>query len=368
MLDIDVAKASLDKAKIALMSRKDSAFFTTACFSLKHKWDREIPTAATNGLEIRFNPEFFLKLDVEERVFLLLHETMHVCYLHMDRLKDRDPMRWNIAADHVINLQLLDRGFKMPKGGLADRQYRNMSTEQVYKALPEAPDCPDDYEGDLEECPTPSDELQEQVKEILVRAATQSKQANDAIGTIPGELEIYLDQLLKPKLPWNRILQRYLHSLCKADYSFRKPNKRFFPEHYLPSLFSERLMDIEVAVDISGSVTPHEFRTFVSEVASIFRMMQPEKITLIQFDTEIKSVTETKNIKELLDIQFKGRGGTLISPVLERANEVKPQLQLIFTDGRFKFKGDTTKVNTLWLIHNNSEFKAPFGKVIHYTI
>ena len=51
---------ALNKAKIALMRKTDSVFFTTVCFSLKHKWDDSIPTAATNGKEILFNTKFFL--------------------------------------------------------------------------------------------------------------------------------------------------------------------------------------------------------------------------------------------------------------------------------------------------------------------
>lgn len=366
-MTLEAAKKALDKAKLALMSTPDTVFFITLCFSLKHKWDETIPTACTNGTEVRYNPGFFLGLKPEERVFLILHETLHVAYLHMLRLAARNAKKWNIAADFVINLQLVERGFKMPKGGLLDYQYAGMSTEQVYDKLPDR-DLPEDFDIDLEEYSAEASELEEQVKDILVRAAIQSKQAGDAIGTIPGELELYINNLLNPKLPWNRILQKYLSSLNKSDYTFRKPNRRFFPKHHLPSLFNEKLMDLEVAVDISGSVSDYEFKTFVSEVASIFKMMKPDRITLVQFDTEIHSVNKLKSLNELLQVQFKGRGGTDIRPIIERANALKPKLLLVFSDGGFRFFDETTSVNTLWLIHNHPDFKAPFGKVIHYAI
>ena len=61
-MDMKLAQKALDKAKVALMSKPDSVFFTTVCFSLKHVWDDSIPTAQTNGLEIRYNPEFFMQL------------------------------------------------------------------------------------------------------------------------------------------------------------------------------------------------------------------------------------------------------------------------------------------------------------------
>lgn len=357
---------ALNKAKINLMSRPDSAFFTTVCFSLKHIWDDTISTACTNGKEIRFSPKFFMSLNVEEQVFLLLHESMHVAYLHMDRLQERDPQKWNEAADHGINLQLIERGFQMPKMGLADPKYRGMSTEEVYKLLPEKDRSKQDQ--DLKPFEGDSEALQEAVQEILVRASVQSKMQGDKAGTIPGDIQLFLDNLFAPKLPWNRILQKYLNTFNKADYSYKKPNRRFFPQYFLPSLHSQKLMDIAIAVDISGSVSDNEFKTFVSEIHSMLRMMRPNKMNLIQFDTEIHSNEVIRSTNDLAKVKFKGRGGTDIRPVLEWANEAKPQLLLVFTDGDFRFFGSSTAVKTIWLIHNNKEFNSSFGKTIHYEI
>ena len=366
--NIPAHHAALNKAKIQLMARPDSAFFTTLCFSLKHVWDEEIPTACTDGREIRFSPKFFMSLAVEEQVFLLLHESMHVAYLHMARLGDREHRRWNHAADYVINQQLVDRGFKMPKQGLLDPQYANKSTEEVYDLLPVnlSKDCWDDLKAGP---PADDEQLTQDVQDILIRASIQSKMANDKPGTIPGDIQVYLDKLLDPKLPWNRILQKYLNGFCKNDYSFKKPNRRFFPEYHLPSLYGEKLMDLTIAVDISGSVSDHDFKVFVSEVHSIFRMMKPEKITLLQFDTKLQHIDEIRSIQELLKLKFTGRGGTLIEPVMEHVRAKRPQLLLVFSDGEFTLPTDKPKnTEVLWVIHNNTKFKPSFGKVIHYHI
>lgn len=357
---------ALDKAKIQLMTKPDSTFFTTVCFSLKHVWDTHIPTACTNGKEIRMNPSFFMGLAPEERVFLLLHESMHVAYLHMDRLMDRDAKRWNIAADHVINLMLLERKFKMPKNGLADPQYTGMGTEEVYKLLPDCKHVKVDM--DIVESEETNESLQQSVQDILVRAQTQARMQNDSAGSVPGDIQIFLNKLLKPKLPWGRILKRYLQSLAKADYSYKKFNRRFFPTNLLPSLYSHALMDIAIAVDTSGSVSPEDFTQFVSEINTIFKMMQPKKISLVQFDTEIKGVDEVRSVADLSKVIFTGQGGTNIDPVFDWANTNKPQLLMIFTDGFFRFSSKNTRIETLWLIHNNLKFSASTGKVIHYTI
>jgi predicted metal-dependent peptidase len=98
--------------------------------------------------------------------------------------------------------------------------------------------------------------------------------------------------------------------------------------------------------------------------------MKPNKISLLQFDTQIKNVSVLKSVNDLRNVRFEGRGGTLIEPVLNWAVINKPQLLLIFTDGEFYFNDDDPiiKSKVIWLIHNNKRFKAPFGKVIHYEI
>lgn len=356
---------ALNKAKIRLMSTPDSAFFTTVCFSLKHVWDDQIPTAATDGRTIRFNPQFFLSLTTDEQVFLLLHEAMHVAYQHINRKMGRDHSKWNVAGDLVINQHLVDRGFKMPSTGLLDPQYREMSTEQVYAALPDNLPCP---MPDLLDSLGDPEALTREIEDILVRAQLQAKMENDKPGSIPGEIQVFLNGLLEPKLPWYRILQKYLHTFNKNDYSFKKFNRRYFPRFILPGLRSDALMKIAIAVDTSGSVSDNEFKVFMSEVHAILRMMKPESIDLIHFDTQIRSVDSVKSIKELSQVKFTGRGGTRIEPVLFWVNENKPQLTLIFTDGCFSFHGMDTRMDIVWLIHNNPQFDASFGKVIHYDI
>ena len=367
---------ALSKAKIALMSRHDSAFFTTLCFSLIHEFSELVPPAATNGKRVLYTPEFFMSLSHEERVFLMLHEAMHCAYLHMERGHGMCPDVFNVAADHVINLQLIERGFKMPECGIANEDYKGLSTEEVYHIIMtenggQGGGGVPGFGSDLQspESQAAAEQLKQDVQDILCRAAMQSKMSGDKPGTIPGEIELFLDKLLNPKLPWQRILQKFLNSFSKTDYSFRRPNRRFFPDHYMPSMYGESLIDFAAFADISGSVTDHEFHVQLSEVAGVMRMMKPKKIMFGQFDTEIKQVDKIESLADLRHIEFHGRGGTCIEPVLEWANENKPQLLMIFTDGYFNWPAElTTKVPVIWLIYNNPEFTAPYGKVIHYEI
>ncbi|WP_225784504.1 VWA-like domain-containing protein [Xenophilus sp. Marseille-Q4582] len=361
---------ALSKAKIALMQKPDSVFFATVCFSLAHEFDTGIPTAATNGAKVRYNPEFFMQLNADERLFLVLHETLHVAYLHMGRRNGRDPYAWNAACDYVINLMLVDRGFKMPKDGLLDEKYRGMSAEQVYNSFPKDEDF-SDVMNDLEESADlgAAKEVEEKVTQIVMRAAMQSAMMGDKPGTIPGDIQVMLNNLVDPKLPWQMILRKYLQKYAKSDYTLRKPRRRYLPKLFLPGLLNEAMVDFSVAVDCSGSVSDAEFTHMVSEVNSAMRVLKPGKITMVPFDTVIREVTPIKNLTELRKCSFTGRGGTNITPVLDWAIQEKPQLLLIFTDGYFNMpRNIRPRSDVIWLIHNNKNFTAPFGKVIHYQL
>ena len=76
---------ALARAKIGIMEKPDTMFFSTLCSSLETVFTEDYDTAATNGVKLLINPTFFSKLTLPERVFLLAHETLHVAYLHTIR-------------------------------------------------------------------------------------------------------------------------------------------------------------------------------------------------------------------------------------------------------------------------------------------
>lgn len=363
---------ALNKAKIALMAKPDVTFYTTVLFSFRQIWDDSIPTLATNGKCVKINPQFFMGLDPELRVSGLVHEAMHPAYMHVgkDRMGDRDPELWNCAGDYIINGQLKRRGFKIGENWLYDAKYDDpkWTTEMVYDDLKAQGGKQKPQWKDLQEPEGDPEQVRNDIQDILVRAAIQSKMAGDKPGSIPGEIEVYLDKLLNPKLPWTTILRKYLQSFNKNDYTFKRPNKRFFPQHYLPGLWSESLMELAVSVDISSSVSDDEFLQFVGDTASVLKMMKPPKIDFIQFNTQITSIDSVKSVEELKRIKFVGRGGTDIKEICEWATKTQAKVMIVFSDGFFSWPVKEHKTDFIWIIHNNPSFVAPFGKVIHYEI
>jgi predicted metal-dependent peptidase len=203
------------------------------------------------------------------------------------------------------------------------------------------------------------------VEDMITRAAVQATMQGQP-GSIPADIQLFLDKLFKPKLPWSTILRRYLTEFAKVDYTWKKPNRRFFPAHYLPSLDGLKVMDLDFYIDISGSVTDHHFTTFMSEIAGVFKMMKPNRIRIIQFDTRIHHIDTVKNLNDMMKIEFHGRGGTDVECILDMIEKEKTKLSMVFTDGGFHWRRQGCKQNILWLINDNPNWKSLFGKVIHF--
>ncbi len=110
----------------------DHPFFGSLLFRLKGRESRSIPTMATDGVSLYFNPDFVDTLNSATLAGVLAHEVMHPALQHHVRRSGRDPMRWNEACDYAINPLLLDAGLSLPNGVLVDHRFRGMSAEQIY--------------------------------------------------------------------------------------------------------------------------------------------------------------------------------------------------------------------------------------------
>lgn len=400
------AEEALSKAKVKLMIKKDCAFFATLILQTPVYWltADEVPTAATDGKNLFFNPDFLMGLDAEERIFLLLHEVMHNVYEHGIRLGFRDHSTWNEACDYVINDELIQRGFKMPKDGLHDSNYRDMSADEIYEDLIKKKDKggsnvhtpwsdiqapPDNQQGDgnpdtsgngqggsgqnqsqgLGGIPAPSaQEVADHNKDLLIQATQASQMSRDKAGTVPGSLERILDKMLKPKLPWNKILAKFLFSLNKNDYSWRKPNRRFISQGIImPSLHSEGVGKIDFAVDTSGSVSESAFNRFISEIGYVFKTFNLKEIGVMQFDSILQSNDKCCSVQDFLKIKFSGGGGTRIEPVLEVFKNNDAKALVILTDG-YLYHGEELdpKKPVIWCVYSNPGFVPSFGTVIHF--
>ena len=363
-IPIEAYKA-LEKAKLRLMQHQDAAFFASVILSVAHEFTYKIPTAATNGIKILYNPNFFMELTSAERIGLMLHEVFHIIMSHMCRRGKRTPGRWNRAGDYAINLLIIDAKFKLPKGGLLDENYRGMSAEQIYELLDDEDD--DDKFDDLIEGESDKSEaLQEQIDEIIM-AAAQAAEATDQAGSIPGVVQKELEKLRKPEIPWYKLIRAYFTRMAKVEYSFKRPNRRFFANGILmPGLSGYKMGSGAMLFDTSGSITDDMFIDFMSEMKSIIENHGPEVLHFIQWDTRIQSYDKLKNVKDIEDVTLNGGGGTCIKEGLEWLVANNPEFAIIFTDGYFSMPNIKPKCPVFWVIHSNPQWEAPYGRLVHY--
>jgi len=370
----------INKAKLELVMTKNTTFFSSLLANLKLVWTEDIPTAATDGICIWLNPEFVEQQNQSELIGLLLHEVMHVAYEHMDRRKaaNLDPMLWNVAGDYVINNFLDSKNILLPQEALIDHKYDNMNTKQVYDDLLKnnlsTPQIwldlidPGSKESSQESPGTSTKERQETVITNVLKATTQAKLSND-IGSIPGEIARQLEDLLNPKLPWQSILQNNLNSYTNTDYSWKRPNKRFWPNHYLPHMHQESLNQITAGIDVSGSISDQQLSEFISEIKYIKTVLQPKSFRLICFDTRIVFDKTYEEGDDIENTSVKGGGGTLLGPLMDTLSKDQPELAIILTDGEFSMPHmDDIQTDIFWIIHSAQveAFNPPKGTVIGY--
>ena len=330
-----------DNLCLKLLGEPRARFLTSLLYSLKLVWADDIPTAGTNGIVLKINPKFFYGLSKEERLFVILHELWHVAKLHSIRRESRDARLWNIACDYHINNLLLKENyssFKITaiKNCFKDKKFIGLSEEEIYEELlKEYPNGLPDNEyleghlsGDLEE-------LDQEEKSKAIAKVMEATQTAKAMGCDVGSgITSLLSKFIKPSINWKKVLYKYMTALLdKSDYSWRKPNRRF-SDMYLPSRVESdgRLTHLLYFLDVSGSIEESQIVRFNSEIRHIKESLNPDKLTLVQFDTRIQRVDVFTSTQKFTNIHVVVGGGTSYSDVRDYILKEKPTASVIFTD------------------------------------
>lgn len=387
----------LQRAKIALLL--DEPFFGTLLLGLKTYQDSTgtIPTMATDGERLVWSGQFVEELSEAEIKTVLCHEVLHCAYLHPIRRGDRDAKKWNQATDFAINGILEDYNQECQGKGqtipfvwpqkyppLKDPRFKGMSAEEIYASMPEsqsgengengengsnggkkssgkAPPRDQNGMGEVQDAPgdqAQKDEQEANWKVSMVQAATAAKMQ----GKLPANMARLIEDLLNPKERWQDHLRRFVQAHCKDDYSWTRPNTRYAGTGFiLPSLYSQRLGTIAVAIDTSGSIDQAMINEFMGEVEGIAHECRPEKIILIDCDAQVHSVREFEPY-EPLPRDFQGGGGTSHEPIWKELENKPPLCCVCFTDLYTTF-GNDPGYPVLWAT-NNKGMKVPFGEVI----
>lgn len=371
------AEQRIQRTHVRLMGHPSTLAFSGLLMVGTSEVREDIPTAMTNGRDVMYGRGFVDSLTDQELAAVVLHENLHKCYQHAwlwKHLWKENPRLANVAADLVINLEILDlskkhRDFiKLPECGLVDEQYRGMDTGEVYRRLKE--DGDGGSGGGFDE--HNFDELSEEEKQGLSAEIDQAlRQGALMAGKMGGEESRLIAELTAPKIDWREQLREFMSAVSQGhdDSTWRRPNRRWLGEDlYMPSSISESMGSLVIGIDTSGSVSGPMVSAFLSEVVGICQNVMPEVLHLIECDATIQShkVFDQGSLDQLGAItELHGGGGTDMRVIFDHVvkNNIKPEAVIVLTDGYTDWP-EELQCPTLWAITGRS-ISAPIGTTIH---
>lgn len=355
-------------------------------------------TAATDGVKFYYNTEFVSKLSQAETEFLFGHEVLHVCYDHMGRFGDRIPVIANIAADYVVNGDLISQGVGQVISTvpiLHDTKYNGWSFEQVYEDLMNSCNKKGgawsadglskmvldqhldgsgaDDEGNENGSPKFSKEEMEAIKDNI-REAMLSAATSVGAGNCPTGIQRIIKELTEPKMNWRELIQQQVESCAKVNYSWMRMNRKgWHTDAILPGFVPGSSIDVAVAIDNSGSISEKMLQDFMSEIKGIMEAFDDFKLTVWCFDTKVHNLKEftTDSADDLMSYEIVGGGGTSFQENWNfmKKNEIQPKKLIFFTDGEsYDGWGEEDYCDVIWIIHNphNDKITPPYGLTARY--
>lgn len=393
----------ITKARMTmLMSGK--AFFASVALHLRVVVDDSVETACTDGAEIIFNPHFVESLTLKQLMFLICHEVMHVAMKHCFRLGSRDPKVFNIAADHQINLALIEEGFgDFIKDGVADKRFSGMSVERIYNLLlaeqaNDQSDGSDDQSGDSDEqsggpsgggqsygpddVPSFDDAVANgsigQVKngpddggvtaEAIESAVTIASLAAKSQGDLSADTLRALAGRNESVVDWQDRLDDILANTGNDTVQCWSRKHRNFRD-YLPGYRREGFEWLVIGCDTSGSMSESELRRSVSETMAIADKYGP-RLTFIPCDSRINpnhvQEFDCGEYPESAEgFRLSGGGGTDPQPVFDWVCDgyESPDALVFFTDGYVNSWPEEPEYPVVWVLTTNGP-RPPYGIVV----
>lgn len=339
----------------------------------------EIETACTDGVRITFGIDFLDSLSDSELDFVMMHEILHVVLQHCFRGNVEDPEAYNIAADIVVNSNImLENGMKassitLSKYGIAmhvapdGKEGHEYTAEQVYAMLPKnlnkkgnnkspgsavgrakkenkkgnnkSPGSAvgrtkkeiskeqhqpvrvwDDHSqwGKYEEDDTLRDVWVKRFEDAA--EAIKIRDPSNARGLLPAFAERILKELKKTQTDWRTILNDFIQEEV-VDYSFAPPDRRFDDSPFFLPDFNgkeDRVEDILFMIDTSGSMSDDMIAAAYSEVKGAIDQFNGKlKGWLGFFDAAIIKPQPFSDENEFKIIKPAGGGGTDFQIIFE---------------------------------------------------
>lgn len=356
----------------------------------------KVPTAATDGKKLYYNPDFIDSLTDAEVNWVVCHEVLHPALGHLWRRGSRTQKRWNYATDYAIHCIMKEMAekhpddFKMPEFCLYDPKYNGKSAEEIYDLLPEEQvisiqGLPGqgtlDSHDMWDQATSSGADAQKQEEEWKGRVISAAKNAEEkSQGSIPGSLKRIIGNLTKPQKDWRQLLAEFIQFEIH-DYAFTPPDRRFLYSGLILPDYSEEtsvIRNLIFVIDTSGSISEKELRAFLSEGVGLLNQFS-NNVTgkVVYADAEVAAVYD---INDIAIKPPKGSGGTDFRPTFKWIEEYqdKENVQVCgvvyLTDCYGDFPKQEPNYPVLWVSTTplskleNSSYYPPFGQVTELKI
>ena len=377
----------------------------------------KVPTAAvgfkSGKIALYVNENFFLKeLRSTERVAVIKHETLHIIFKHLFRMKtkDYDNKLFNIAADLVVN-QLISP-WKLPDSAVTLETFPELklppdkSVEWYYENLKKTASKDKEYKKSLQEIFDKMDAsggggkdlggddlggeegsrkkrryhsdhrmwgenekfsmevVETEVDRMIIQARDRTPIKDH--GTIPLGIQSLIKNIVEkrnPQINWKRALKIFSSTSRKTRvyHTLKRVSKRFGTR---PGIKIKRFQKLAVAIDTSGSINIDDFNDFFGEIHSMWRF--GAEIDVLECDAEIqKKYSYRGRIPEFIH----GGGGTSFDPVFEhiKSNRFERYDGCIYlTDGYAPEPTIKPPCKVFWCITKDGEIgpHLKFGRVV----
>lgn len=339
-------------------------FFATMLLSTPAIPNRSIDTACTDMVRIWYNPDFIESLSVKVAMFVMAHEAFHILLKHGLRVGMRDRELANIAMDHAINLQLKRYGFELWPKCCCDVRFTGMPWEQIYEILkkeeksqPKGGQGDDDGQGtDAQGRPNPRkgqgkprtgrhadglgndvappehagpDEIRK-IEARIDRQVVQAVQQARMAGTLPAGMEILVEGIVKPPVPWYEVLRHLATQMVRELENWSRPNRRV-PS--LPSYLNPGIGKIGVIGDTSGSMLGDQIYAQVArEITEFNEVCKPEQTIVVWADHAECTHEEIFEPGDEIVLHPKGGGGTDMRLAISYIAKYEPAVVILVTD------------------------------------
>lgn len=333
----------------------DFPYLDGAFAGLEYEADSSIMSIQTDGEKIYFNPGFLLKKYAEDPETVrhgYLHMLLHCLYLHIFMKPDKDISQWDRDCDSFVE-DLIDKAIQ-------EKECRSLKKRWLDDTEVADPGFDDHtlWQRTAEQV-SGGRRTKEKWERILAYTSRNKTGTRSRAGTQTRNRQEEMDEIYRSKYDYRKFLKQFcrLREEVELDTeSFDYIFYHFGMEHYgnLPLIepleYKEvnRLEELVIAIDTSGSCSKETVQRFLGETYSIlsekenfFRRM---KVYIVQCDCFIQKVDVIHSEEEWKEysraVTIQGQGGTDFRPVFELICQEKERRELkslraliYFTDG-----------------------------------